>query len=182
MHPLEEELTAALARCTTPEQAREQGRRAIASLRAAFEQLRSLPHEQRRSAGQELNRAKAAIERRVDARLQALAAEQPIIATHLSPTLPAPPVRIGQVHPTVAVMRRMHAFFTALGFTVADGPEIESDWYNSKWLPFQQSKTAVVPLGGIGGFSAFWGCSTTSMAISGVGVLVRVRGSDLGVL
>ncbi|HET9221624.1 MAG TPA: phenylalanine--tRNA ligase subunit alpha [Roseiflexaceae bacterium] len=130
MHELEEELIAALARCTTPEQAREQARRATASLRAAFEQLRSLPTEQRRSAGQELNRAKAAIERRVDARIQALAAEQPLAATHLSPTLPASPVRVGQVHPTVAVMRRMHAFFTALGFTVADGPEIESDWYN----------------------------------------------------
>jgi phenylalanyl-tRNA synthetase alpha chain len=130
MHPLEEALTAALARCTTPEQAREQGRRAMASLRSAFEQLRNLPPEQRRSAGQALNHAKAAIERRVDARLQALAVEQPPTATHLSPTLPVPPVRVGQVHPTVAVMRRMHAFFTALGFTVADGPEIESDWYN----------------------------------------------------
>src|SRR5262245_22454418 len=130
MNQLEDELATVLAGCNAPEQAREQGRRAIAGLRTAFEQLRHLPPEQRRSAGQELNRTKAAIERLVDARLQALAAEQPASATPLSPTLPVLPVRIGEVHPTIAVVRRMHAYFTALGFTVADGPEIESDWYN----------------------------------------------------
>jgi phenylalanyl-tRNA synthetase alpha chain len=130
MHQQEEELAVALARSSTPESVREQGRRAIASLRAAFEQLRNLSPEERRSAGQKLNRTKAAIERLVEARLQELAAAQPITATHLCPTLPVLPMRVGQVHPTVAVMRRMHAFFTALGFTVADGPEIESDWYN----------------------------------------------------
>ena len=130
MQQLEEELAAGLAGATTPEQVREQARRASMSLRAAFEQLRTLTPEQRRGAGQELNRAKAAIERLVDARLQALTAEQHATATTLSPTLPVPPVRVGQAHPTVALMRRMHAFFAALGFTVADGPEIESDWYN----------------------------------------------------
>jgi phenylalanyl-tRNA synthetase alpha chain len=130
MHQQEEELAVVLARCTTPEQVREQGRRATASLRAAFEQLRHLSPDERRSAGQELNRTKKALEQLVDIRLQALAAEQPVTATRLSPTLPVPPAPVGKVHPTVAVMRRMHAFFTALGFTVADGPEIESDWYN----------------------------------------------------
>jgi len=34
------------------------------------------------------------------------------------------------VHPTIAILRRMNAFFQALNFEVADGPEIETDWYN----------------------------------------------------
>ncbi|MCG8353646.1 MAG: hypothetical protein MI924_38270 [Chloroflexales bacterium] len=114
MHEIEQHVAEELARCTTPEAVRARGRQALATLQPAFAQVRTLPPDERRSAGQALNHTKAQIERLIDERLRALATESPVATVRPTPTMPVAPRRVGQVHPTVAVLRRIHAFFTAL--------------------------------------------------------------------
>lgn len=47
----------------------------------------------------------------------------------VDPTLPSPDGRVGAMHPLTQVRRRIDGIFRKIGFTVAEGPEIESEWY-----------------------------------------------------
>ena len=99
-------------------------------VRQQFQGLSSLQPAEKRRVGQELNHLKAEIERLVSDRLHELEAAKPQEAETFDPELPAPPLRLGSVHPTIAILRRMNSFFQSLGFEVVDGPEIETDRYN----------------------------------------------------
>ncbi len=75
-----------------------------------------------------LNSRKAALEARaLDARLE---------AERLDLTLPPAPRRKGSVHPTMQVMDEMIAIFADMGFSVAEGPDIEDDFHNFTALNF----------------------------------------------
>ncbi|MDQ3327138.1 MAG: phenylalanine--tRNA ligase subunit alpha [Chloroflexota bacterium] len=115
---------------TTPQQVRERRRTLLAQIRQEFRTVGALAPEERRKAGRTLNALKDEIERLTTERLRAVEAASRPDDISFDPDLPAPPCRIGRVHLTTAVLRRVNAFFGALGFEVADGPEIESDWYN----------------------------------------------------
>jgi phenylalanyl-tRNA synthetase alpha chain len=125
-----QQLLEQIGHSATPDQVRERRRHALAITRRAFQDLANLDPAERRRRGQDLNRAKAEIERLADERLRLLEMTDRHADTQRVPDLPVAPAPIGQVHPTIAVLRRMNGFFRALGFDVADGPEIESDWYN----------------------------------------------------
>ncbi|HXU42120.1 MAG TPA: phenylalanine--tRNA ligase subunit alpha [Burkholderiales bacterium] len=98
----------------------------------AFRPSQGTPDE-RRAAGAAYNAAKQKIEaaleaRRVelaDAKLSARLAEG-----ELDVTLPARGRGRGGIHPVVRTWQRIEAIWRSLGFEVADGPEIETDWYN----------------------------------------------------
>lgn len=115
---------------TTAEQVRERRRAVLALVRQRFYSLGQLAPEERRTAGRELNALKAEVEQLATERLRALEAVGEQADDAFEPDLPTPPARVGRVHPTIAVLRRVNAFFASLGFDVADGPEIETDWYN----------------------------------------------------
>jgi len=115
---------------TSPDHIREKRRELQAWVRQQFQGLSSLEPVEKRRVGQELNRIKAEVERLVAARLHELEAAKPQAGAAFDPELPAPPLRLGHVHPTIAILRRMNAFFQSLGFEVVDGPEIETDHYN----------------------------------------------------
>ena len=122
--------SAELQSLSSPEQVRERRREQLAWIRHQFQTLGRLEPEGRRRAGQELNRLKAVVERLAAERLRELESDQRQPVRAFDPELPVPPARLGQVHPTTAVLRRMNAFFAALGFEMVDGPELETDWYN----------------------------------------------------
>lgn len=115
---------------TSPDHIQEKRRELQAWVRQQFQGLSSLEPAEKRRVGQELNRIKAEVERLVAARLHELEAAKPQAGGAFDPELPAPPLRLGCVHPTIAILRRMNAFFQSLGFEVVDGPEIETDHYN----------------------------------------------------
>jgi phenylalanyl-tRNA synthetase alpha chain len=115
---------------TSPDHIREKRRELQAWVRQQFQGLSALEPAEKRSVGQQLNRIKAEVERLVAARLHELEAAKPQAGAAFDPELPAPPLRLGRVHPTIAILRRMNAFFQSLGFEVVDGPEIETDHYN----------------------------------------------------
>jgi phenylalanyl-tRNA synthetase alpha chain len=95
--------------------------------------LKSLTAEQRREFGARFNAAKQQIEAALDARRAQLEDEK--LAARLSEgaidvTLPGRGRGRGGVHPVVRTWQRIEEIWRSIGFDVADGPEIETDWYN----------------------------------------------------
>ncbi|MGD9953434.1 MAG: phenylalanine--tRNA ligase subunit alpha [Burkholderiales bacterium] len=95
--------------------------------------LGALAPEARRDAGARINAAKASIEQALEARRAELAGEQlrsRLAEEALDVTLPARGRGRGGIHPIVRTWQRVERIFGSIGFDVADGPEIETDWYN----------------------------------------------------
>ena len=101
--------------------------------------IRELPNEDKPTAGKASNRAKNAIEQAYEERIEQLDREQlerRLASERIDVTLPArtPPVKGG--HPLREVNRELVAIFTEMGFEVAEGPEIETDFHNFEALNF----------------------------------------------
>ncbi len=93
--------------------------------------MAALPHEQKKTRGAEINQAKARIEAALQARRESLAAadlEAQLRAEALDVTLPGRRRGTGGLHPVSRTIERIEAIFGSMGFDVADGPEIETDW------------------------------------------------------
>ena len=102
-------------------------------LTALLKELGRAAPEERRARGAALNALKdelaATIERR-RADLEATALDARLAAERLDVTLPPRPSPAGLVHPIARTMEEMAAIFGAMGFEIAEGPDIESDWLN----------------------------------------------------
>src|SRR5580765_6094461 len=99
----------------------------------AMKGLGRLAPDERREAGARINSAKDRIEAALAARREALAAAQldaRLAEEALDVTLPARGRGTGSIHPVIRTWQRVEEIFGSIGFAVADGPEIESDWYN----------------------------------------------------
>ena len=111
-------------------QARYLGKKGRAS--ELMKALGRLPADERPLVGEAANRAKAAIEGLVAARLAALS--QAALATDLARTvdvtLPARGLGQGTLHPLTLVRREVEEIFLGLGFEVRTGPWIETEWHN----------------------------------------------------
>ena len=96
-------------------------------------QLGTLSPELRRSRGQDLNRLKTDVEAALEERRQAMAdsaLESRLLEEQVDITLPARPERRGMVHPISQTIDALTALFCEMGFTVVEGPHIETDYYN----------------------------------------------------
>jgi phenylalanyl-tRNA synthetase alpha chain len=92
-----------------------------------------LTPEERKRAGQALNAAKQKIETAHEARQQKFETDKlnaRLDAEWLDLTLPAPPPRRGHLHPITRIQRELEDLFVSLGFTVLDGPEVETEYHN----------------------------------------------------
>ncbi len=99
--------------------------------------LGSLPADQRPAAGQAANALKEALERALAERGAALKAAElaaALEAERLDVTLPGRPPALGGLHPTTLVVERILEIFRDLGFRIAEGPEVETDYYNFEAL------------------------------------------------
>jgi phenylalanyl-tRNA synthetase alpha chain len=99
--------------------------------------LGALDGEARKSAGQALNRLKDEIGGALEARKAALgsaALDARLKAEAVDVTLPPRPVREGRVHPITQTIEECIAIFGEMGFAVAEGPDIETDFYNFEAL------------------------------------------------
>jgi phenylalanyl-tRNA synthetase alpha chain len=98
-----------------------------------FQILGKLPPEERRRAGEELNALKtdvtAAIEQRAE-ELSSAELDRRLAAERIDVTLPARPWPEGRIHPISQTIDEMVAIFGDMGFVVAEGPDIEEDFYN----------------------------------------------------
>ncbi len=99
--------------------------------------LGALPREARPEAGQAINQLKAWVERELDAKLQEV--KERLRARRLTEervdiTLPGRRVPAGREHPITLVSREITEIFVSMGFEVAEGPEVELDYYNFEAL------------------------------------------------
>jgi phenylalanyl-tRNA synthetase alpha chain len=95
--------------------------------------LASLSADEKKSRGAQINAAKQGIEAALAERRQALADAELDIqlkAEALDVTLPGRRRGAGGLHPVSRTLERIEAIFASMGFDVADGPEIETDWFN----------------------------------------------------
>ena len=95
--------------------------------------LASLPVEKRKEAGAAFNATKQAIEAALEARRAALAEAKlgaRLTEEALDVTLPGRGGGRGGVHPVIRTWQRIEEIWRSIGFEVADGPEIETDWFN----------------------------------------------------
>ncbi len=93
--------------------------------------LGALPPDEKKSRGAEINQAKARIEAALQTARERLAEEDlsaQLRAEALDVTLPGRRRGSGGVHPVSRTIERIEAIFASMGFDVAEGPEIETDW------------------------------------------------------
>ncbi|MEO6362292.1 MAG: phenylalanine--tRNA ligase subunit alpha [Caldimonas sp.] len=131
-----DEARAAFARSATPAELEDAKARFLGKAGRITEQLKALgtlPAEAKKARGAEINAAKQAIEAALAARRDALAQAQlelQLAAQSLDVTLPGRSQGGGGLHPIIRAQERVEAIFASMGFDVADGPEIETDWYS----------------------------------------------------
>ena len=102
-----------------------------------LKELGQLPPEERRQAGQVINEAKQALETALAARkieLEAAALDHRLASEAIDVTLPGRGQRPGGYHPVSRTLNRIEALFAGIGFTVAEGPEVEDDFRNFEAL------------------------------------------------
>ncbi|HEU4721447.1 MAG TPA: phenylalanine--tRNA ligase subunit alpha [Gemmatimonadaceae bacterium] len=104
--------------------------------------LGTLPAEQRREAGRAFNEAKTRLTRALEERRGALS-RRAATGPQLDLTMPARHRWIGAKHPVTLVIDEIVGIFRELGFTVALGPETESEWYNFGALNFPPDHPAM---------------------------------------
>ena len=95
--------------------------------------LGKLPADQRPAQGARINQAKVQIEEALAARREAIQADAlgvQLAQEALDVTLPGRGRERGGIHPVIRTWQRVEQIFRSIGFDVADGPEIETDWHN----------------------------------------------------
>ncbi len=108
-------------------------------LTAALKALGQLPAEERQAQGAAINAAKTSLVEAINAREQALkqaALEAQLANEQVDVTLPGRTGDVGGPHPVTRTLDRIVGLFSQLGFEVAEGPEIETDFYNFEALNF----------------------------------------------
>ncbi|HJR73146.1 MAG TPA: phenylalanine--tRNA ligase subunit alpha [Luteimonas sp.] len=109
------------------------------SITAQLKSLGALPADQRKAAGEAINRVRDAVGEALAARKIALddaALDTRLAGETIDITLPGRDAVRGGLHPVSRTMERMADIFGRLGYEQADGPEIEDDWHNFEALNF----------------------------------------------
>jgi phenylalanyl-tRNA synthetase alpha chain len=106
-------------------------------------EMKNVPAEQKKEAGQLLNEFKQFTENRYE-ELNASSSNDKQQTTNDQPdlTLPADPLPLGSRHPISLVQNQIISVFQRLGFAVAEGPEIEDDWHNFTALNLPENHPA----------------------------------------
>ncbi|MDR3391981.1 MAG: phenylalanine--tRNA ligase subunit alpha [Sulfuriferula sp.] len=110
-----------------------------------MKQLGKLPAEQRPAAGSLINQAKEQIQTALEARRAALKEAElasRLASETLDVTLPGRGTAMGGLHPVTRTLARIEAIFRSIGFEVAQGPEIETDFYNFTALNIPENHPA----------------------------------------
>ncbi|SVD79493.1 uncharacterized protein METZ01_LOCUS432347, partial [marine metagenome] len=111
------------------------GRKGCVSL--MLKEMRSLPIDKKRQIGKHINEFKQNIETLIQEKTQSLeekSDQTSVSAEDFDTTLPGRKESSGSIHPVTQVMDEIISIFFSLGFSVEEGPEIETDFYNFEAL------------------------------------------------
>ena len=109
------------------------------SITGQLKSLGALPADQRKAAGEGINRARDAVAEAIAARkavLEDAAFAQRLATERVDVTLPGRGDVIGNLHPVSRTLERITDIFARMGYQLADGPEIEDDFHNFEALNF----------------------------------------------
>ena len=115
------------------------------SITSLMKQLGSLEPDKRKETGQILNSLQKNIIESIDNKkssLEEIYLNEKLRNESLDITLPTRPENIGRIHPLSKTMDEVISIFAQMGFTVAEGPDIESDFYNFTALNIPQEHPA----------------------------------------
>ncbi|WP_290700720.1 phenylalanine--tRNA ligase subunit alpha [Amphritea sp.] len=99
--------------------------------------LGALSAEERPQAGAKINEAKQALQEVLNvlkANLESAALEAKLAEETIDVTLPGRGQSLGGLHPVTKTLQRIEEFFARIGYSVAEGPEIEDDYHNFEAL------------------------------------------------
>ncbi len=111
------------------------------AMNALFDAFKQVPNTEKKETGQLLNQLKSAAQEKYDALKTALENSSDEAGSTTDLTLPVTPFS-GSRHPLSVARAEILSIFSRLGFTVADGPEIEDDWHNFSALNFPEEHPA----------------------------------------
>src|SRR4051794_16914641 len=115
-------------------------------LTGVLRSIRDLPPDQRGPVGQAANQVRQALERKLSDRAEALEnseLEQRLASDRIDVTLPGdPPQPPGYLHLVTQTRREIEDIFLGMGYNVAEGPEVEFDYYNFTALNFPHDHPA----------------------------------------
>ncbi len=106
---------------------------------ALFSKLKSVPPEQKREAGDALNKLRDRLESELKSKSDAVIAEEAArreARDVIDVTLPSRLPRLGHLHPTTIARLEIEQLFREMAYTIDPGPEIENDWNNFEALNF----------------------------------------------
>jgi phenylalanyl-tRNA synthetase alpha chain len=104
--------------------------------------ISKLPADQRPAAGQKAHEVKTLLEAAFKEALDKLASAAKSAGRAIDVSLPGRPVPSGSLHPITQINQRICDIFTRMGFEIAEGPEVELDYYNFEALNFPKDHPA----------------------------------------
>lgn len=107
--------------------------------------LGSLPKDQRKDAGKNVNMARGRVEKRfaqVQQQLEAEAQKAQLAAETVDVTIPTTRNQTGALHPITALSERIADIFVGMGWEIAEGPEVEAEYFNFDALNFKPDHPA----------------------------------------
>ena len=111
-------------------------------LKALFGEMKNVAADHKREAGQVMNEFKSFAEAKYNEAKEAAGDKPQAASEDLDLTLPGDTIEIGARHPITLMRNRIVSIFQRLGFSVADGPEIEDDWHNFTALNLPENHPA----------------------------------------
>ena len=118
------------------------------AMRDVEKQLGGVPNEDKRTAGKRLNEVKQSVQAAFDSARDTIAssAVQKATGPLPDPTLPGTPLRLGRLHPVTQTIEHLKEIMGRMGFTTAEGPEVEDPWHNFVALNIPEDHPARDPL------------------------------------
>ncbi len=111
-------------------------------VKTIMSEMKNVAAEQKKEAGQLLNQFKVFVEEKFQQFQNAGGSNSTEAAPAFDPALPAAALPLGSRHPISIVQNTIIGIFKQLGFTVAEGPEIEDDWHNFSALNLSENHPA----------------------------------------
>ena len=104
--------------------------------------ISKLPAEKRPAAGKKINELKKILNNSFKSALEKIEAKKEAKKERIDVSLPGRPVPVGSLHPVTRISTRICDIFIKMGFDIAEGPEVETDYYNFEALNFPKNHPA----------------------------------------
>jgi len=111
-------------------------------MKSIMGEMKNVPVDQKKEAGQMLNEFKVFTESFFEILSANIGTENTAVSNSIDTTLPGQPLPLGTRHPISIVQNKIISIFQRLGFSVAEGPEIEDDWHNFTALNLPENHPA----------------------------------------